>query len=38
MLELRPETDRLWHLDTYGIYDFRFYSLSQPSHLCPSDP
>jgi len=27
-LELRPETDRLWHLDTYGIYDFRFYSLS----------
>ena len=28
-LELRPSTDRLWHLDTYGIYDFRFYSLSQ---------
>ena len=28
-MELRPGTDRLWHLDTYGIYDFRFYSLSQ---------
>ena len=28
-LELRPRTDRLWHLDTYGIYDFRFYSLSE---------
>jgi dipeptidyl aminopeptidase/acylaminoacyl peptidase len=27
-LELRPATDRLWHLDTYGIHDFRFYSLS----------
>jgi len=27
-LELRPRTDRLWHLDTYGIHDFRFYSLS----------
>ncbi len=28
-LELRPQTDRLWHLDTYGIDGFRFYSLSQ---------
>lgn len=27
-LELRPETDRLWHLDTYGIDGFRFYTLS----------
>ncbi len=27
-LELRPQTDRLWHLDTYGIDGFRFYSLS----------
>ncbi len=26
-LELRPETDRLWHLDTYGIDGVRFYSL-----------
>jgi dipeptidyl aminopeptidase/acylaminoacyl peptidase len=26
-LELRPGTDRLWHLDTYGIDGFRFYSL-----------
>jgi len=26
-LELRPQTDRLWHLDTYGIDGFRFYSL-----------
>jgi dipeptidyl aminopeptidase/acylaminoacyl peptidase len=28
-LELRPQTDRLWHLDTYGIDGFRFYSLSE---------
>jgi dipeptidyl aminopeptidase/acylaminoacyl peptidase len=28
-LELRPQTDRLWHLDTYGIYGLRFYSLSK---------
>jgi len=28
-LELRPKTNRLWHLDTYGIDGFRFYSLSQ---------
>lgn len=28
-LELRPDTDRLWHLDTYGIDGFRFYSLSR---------
>ena len=27
-LEIRPHTDRLWHLDTYGIYGLRFYSLS----------
>ena len=27
MLEIRPRTDRLWHLDTYGIYGFRVYSL-----------
>lgn len=28
-LELRPRTDRQWHLDTWGIYDFRFYSLDR---------
>ena len=28
-LELRPQTNRLWHLDTYGIDGFRFYSLSR---------
>ena len=28
-LELRPATNRLWHLDTYGIDGFRFFSLSQ---------
>ncbi|HSM59281.1 MAG TPA: prolyl oligopeptidase family serine peptidase, partial [Longimicrobiales bacterium] len=28
-MELRPRTDRLWHLDTYGIDDFRFYSLAR---------
>ncbi len=27
-LELRPGTDRLWHLDTYGIDGARIYSLS----------
>ena len=32
-LELRPETDRLWHLDTYGVDGFRFYSLSQRSFI-----
>ncbi|HUH12738.1 MAG TPA: prolyl oligopeptidase family serine peptidase, partial [Longimicrobiales bacterium] len=26
-LELRPRTNRQWHLDTWGIHDFRFYSL-----------
>ncbi len=28
-LELRPQTDRLWHLDTYGIDGLRFYSLAE---------
>lgn len=28
-LEVRPRTDRLWHLDTYGIDGFRFYSLER---------
>ena len=28
-LEVRPRTDRQWHLDTWGIHDFRFYSLSE---------
>ena len=27
-LELRPGTDRLWHLDTYGIDGARIYSLA----------
>ena len=27
-LEMRPQRDRLWHLDTYGIYGFRVYSLA----------
>jgi len=27
-MEIRPRTDRLWHLDTYGIHDVQFYSLS----------
>jgi dipeptidyl aminopeptidase/acylaminoacyl peptidase len=26
-LELRPDTDRLWHLDTYGIIGLRVYDL-----------
>ena len=28
-LELRPQTNRQWHLDTWGIYGFRFYSLEK---------
>jgi dipeptidyl aminopeptidase/acylaminoacyl peptidase len=28
-LELRPATDRLWHLDTYGIDGFRFFSVAR---------
>ena len=31
MLELRAATDRPWHLDIYGLYGFRFYSLSDRS-------
>ncbi len=27
-LEVRPATDRLWHLDTYGINDLRIYDLT----------
>ncbi|MEX0979529.1 MAG: prolyl oligopeptidase family serine peptidase, partial [Gemmatimonadota bacterium] len=30
-LELRPTVDRLWHLDTYGIYGLRLYSLADRS-------
>jgi dipeptidyl aminopeptidase/acylaminoacyl peptidase len=26
-LEIRPQTDRLWHLDTFGIYGLKIYSL-----------
>ena len=26
-LEIRPATDRLWHLDTYGVDGLRFYDL-----------
>ena len=29
MLEIRARTDRLWHLDTYGLYGLRFYSLGE---------
>ena len=28
-LELRPGTDRLWHLDTYGIYGFQVFSMEE---------
>ncbi|HET7553738.1 MAG TPA: prolyl oligopeptidase family serine peptidase [Gemmatimonadaceae bacterium] len=27
-LEIRPATDRLWHLDTYGIYGLRIFDLA----------
>ncbi len=30
-LEIRPRTDRLWHLDTFGMYGLRVYSLRQRS-------
>ncbi len=26
-LEIRPATDRLWHLDTYGVNGLRFYDM-----------
>ena len=32
MLEVRPRTDRPWHLDIYGLYGLRFYSLSTRSY------
>lgn len=32
-LELRPQTDRLWHLDTYGVDGFRFYSLATRRYI-----
>lgn len=32
-LEIRPATDRLWHLDTWGIYGFRFYSLADREYV-----
>ena len=31
MLEIRAATDRPWHLDIYGLYGFRFYSLADRS-------
>ena len=33
MLEIRARTDRPWHLDIYGLYGLRFYSLSQRSFV-----
>ncbi len=33
MLELRARTDRPWHLDIYGLYGFRFYSLSARAYI-----
>lgn len=27
MLEVRPSVDRSWHLDTFGIYGMKFYSV-----------
>ena len=46
MLEIRARTDRPWHLDIYGLYGFRFYSLSAraftdvqlPEGIFVSDP
>lgn len=31
MLEIRARTDRPWHLDIYGLYGLRFYSLGDRS-------
>ncbi len=28
-VEIRPATDRLWHLDTYGINQLRFYDMKE---------
>ncbi len=32
-LELRPQTDRPWHLDTWGVDGFRFYSLEKRAYI-----
>ena len=45
-LELRPATDRLWHLDTFGIFGFRIYDVQErryrdvnlPAGAFASDP
>ena len=31
MLEIRPRVNRLWHLDTYGVYGLKIYSLEARS-------
>jgi len=33
MLEIRPRVNRLWHLDTYGAYGLKIYSLEERSFL-----
>ncbi|MYC86919.1 MAG: prolyl oligopeptidase family serine peptidase, partial [Gemmatimonadales bacterium] len=33
MLEIRARADRPWHLDIYGLYGFRFYSLSDRAFI-----
>ena len=33
MLEIRAHADRPWHLDIYGLYGFRFYSLSARAYI-----
>lgn len=38
MLELRPKVDRQWHLDTYGTYGFRLFSLEQRQYRDVSVP
>jgi dipeptidyl aminopeptidase/acylaminoacyl peptidase len=37
-LELRPATDRLWHLDTWGVDGFRFYSLNERRYIAADLP
>jgi dipeptidyl aminopeptidase/acylaminoacyl peptidase len=37
-MEIRPATNRLWHLDTWGVYGMRFYSLKNQRFVDVSLP
>ena len=37
-MEIRPATNRLWHLDTWGVYGMRFYSVKDQRFVDVSLP